>query len=422
MLDDHLFRTLLNIEKSHKELIKNWNLEALSGVEEAVAALGNTAALRHSREFEQKILGITSMLEARYGTLEALENRQSALQISNALTSTALMLEQSVQTKMLESIRLGLANSDFQRCLGTMQETVGLSYIEAADMAFLRTSDLAALCQKELDIPSALSGSLSQLNVSAAKRLARIEELSFDVNRRQFYDETEPKITAKIPEMNSICGGAAVFDDLESAEVITELEMMNFQSYLAERPMFGSRHPVGEKIFAVVRDTDKLTDFEYPFYYHSRSRKNEEPPYTWDQMQKAPAGLPGAGRFNHPSQSHFYFADTKEGAEREVSIHLSAKEKEQKTLQTVRMKPRCNIKMIDLSGKFRRGYTTFLKYIRFPLGNDASQLPRVYLIPAFVSECCKECGIDGIKYYGGKDYHNYVTWKDGYFEFDGFVK
>lgn len=422
MLDDNLIKTLLDVEKTHRELTKNYNLEALSGVAEAVAAFGNTSMLRNSREFEHKILGISNLLEARYGALEAVKNRQSALQIINAFMSAALMMEQSVNTKMLENIRLGLVNSDFQRCLGAMQETVGLPHIEAADMAFLRTSDFAVLCRKELDISSALSGSLSRLNVSAAKRIARIENLSFDVNRRQFFDETEPEITAKIPEMNSICVGAAVFEELESADVIDELELMNFQSYLAERPMFGIRHPVGEKILAAVRETDKLMDFEYQVYYHSRSRWKDEPPYTWEQMQKAPAGLPGPGRFNHPAQPHFYFADTKEGAESEVSIHLSAKEKEEKTLQTVRMKPCCNIRMIDLSGKFRRGYKTFLKYIRFPLGNDTSQMPRVYLIPAFVSDCCKECGIDGIKYYGGKDYHNYVTWKDGYFEFDGFVK
>lgn len=32
MLDDKLIRTLLNIENNYRELTKNWNLEALSGV------------------------------------------------------------------------------------------------------------------------------------------------------------------------------------------------------------------------------------------------------------------------------------------------------------------------------------------------------------------------------------------------------
>ena len=42
---------------------------------------------------------------------------------------------------------------------------------------------------------------------------------------------------------------------------------------------------------------------------------------------------------------------------------------------------------------------------------------REYLIPNFVSDCCKRLEIEGIKYYGGKDYSNYVSWHEGYFEF-----
>ena len=42
---------------------------------------------------------------------------------------------------------------------------------------------------------------------------------------------------------------------------------------------------------------------------------------------------------------------------------------------------------------------------------------REYLIPNFVSDCCKRLKIEGIKYYGGTDYSNYVSWHEGYFEF-----
>lgn len=49
--------------------------------------------------------------------------------------------------------------------------------------------------------------------------------------------------------------------------------------------------------------------------------------------------------------------------------------------------------------------------------NDLKKRPREYLIPQFVAECCIQNKIDGIKCYGGKDYSNYVTWKDSYFGF-----
>lgn len=55
-------------------------------------------------------------------------------------------------------------------------------------------------------------------------------------------------------------------------------------------------------------------------------------------------------------------------------------------------------------------------YQTYPYIKTSGNRPREYLIPQFVAECCYACGIDGIKYYGGKDYSNYVTWKDAYFE------
>ena len=51
------------------------------------------------------------------------------------------------------------------------------------------------------------------------------------------------------------------------------------------------------------------------------------------------------------------------------------------------------------------------------LSCNRSLAPREYLIPNFVSDCCKRLEIEGIKYYGGKDYSNYVSWHEGYFEF-----
>ena len=69
------------------------------------------------------------------------------------------------------------------------------------------------------------------------------------------------------------------------------------------------------------------------------------------------------------------------------------------------------------AAKSLRGLNVFLKFVRFPLDEDNSKRPRAYLIPSFVSDCCSECGLDGIKYYGGKDYSNYVTWNDGFYVF-----
>lgn len=53
--------------------------------------------------------------------------------------------------------------------------------------------------------------------------------------------------------------------------------------------------------------------------------------------------------------------------------------------------------------------------IRFPL-DDENKMPRQYLLPCFVADCCQMIGFDGIKYYGSQEYDNYVSWSDRYFE------
>jgi len=71
--------------------------------------------------------------------------------------------------------------------------------------------------------------------------------------------------------------------------------------------------------------------------------------------------------------------------------------------------------MIDLSQKIT-GKNKFLEYCRFsPSPDDYSKVKREYLIPCFVANCCEFSGIEGIKYYGSKEYSNYVAWKDSYF-------
>ena len=46
-------------------------------------------------------------------------------------------------------------------------------------------------------------------------------------------------------------------------------------------------------------------------------------------------------------------------------------------------------------------------------------LSREYLMPCYVSDCCEALGFEGIKYYGSKEYNNYVAWSDGYFDYAG---
>lgn len=58
-------------------------------------------------------------------------------------------------------------------------------------------------------------------------------------------------------------------------------------------------------------------------------------------------------------------------------------------------------------------------YLRFSLTDKSDKMPKEYLIPCFVADCCKCIGFEGIKYYGSKEYNNYVVWDDGFFDYAG---
>ena len=164
----------------------------------------------------------------------------------------------------------------------------------------------------------------------------------------------------------------------------------------------------------LINSGESNIGFDRELYYHTRSRDVNSMPYTFDEMLKAPHGIPGAGRFNQAGRSHYYFASSQKGAEAEVKKHL----KKDQTLQTIMLRPVKAISLLDLSNTLQRG-KTFLKMIRYQSVDNSNAMPKEYLLPCFVADCCKKLGVDGIKYYGSKDYDNYVVWYDGYFEDGG---
>jgi hypothetical protein len=208
-----------------------------------------------------------------------------------------------------------------------------------------------------------------------------------------------------LKSMNIVCAGKDVFD---SGELFSEVELMNFISYLARTPMVAGLNATGQIIYkwleSMYRKNENSISFDRKTFYHCRSRKAEEMPYTSEEMLRAPFGLSGAGRFNQVGRSHFYFSDTQNGAETEVKKHL----KKEEVLQTVMLEPVKSIKLLDLSHTLRRG-STFFRMIKYQVSDANNKMPREYLLPCYVADCCKAIGWEGIKYYGSKEYRNYVT-------------
>lgn len=332
--------------------------------------------------------------------------------ITNLQVSTLFQLANSFQTAMIRDLQYCFANAQYSEIIKVLNATLSLPRIEAPDVSFIKTSKLVNILEDDLTYPRGFSSSLRDLNKSTAEGIANSNELQYDTGNNLFISSSG-FIDSK--GLNVVNSGKEIFT-FESNEIFTEGELIDFASLLSSTPMLALSVQTGRKIYdflkGLYQSGEKSINFDKELYYHCRSHKSDVMPFTYNQMLMAPYGLPWAGRYNQVGRSNYYFADSRNGAEAEVKKHKANDD----VLQTVILRPKKDINLLDLSGTLSRG-TTFLRYLRFSLTDLTDKMPREYLIPCFVSDCCKALGFDGIKYYGSKDYSNYVTWNDGYFEY-----
>lgn len=330
--------------------------------------------------------------------------------VAQAQLEAFATVETFAYSDMLNVMKSSLLSVDWSSYCNVLSRTLQKPLIDAPDFCYLRLSELALQTAREISLPRGMATALDKLNVASSYRLAKCEDISYEVCSRSFINEREPDNKANPVEMNVICSAAGLLQEYGD-EIVSETELINFMNVLQDKPGFASEDGTAKKIMTIVKQIAEQIDFDAHMYYHARARNSEDCPYTFDQMLTAPSGVTGPGRYNHPGQAFYYFTNTKEGAVSEVMKHINDDGK--KVVQIAAIAPKRCIRMIDLSGCLKSGLT-FLRHIRFS-AKDA--VPKAYLIPCFVSDCCRAFGIEGIKYFGSKEYCNYVCWEDGYFSF-----
>jgi hypothetical protein len=236
-------------------------------------------------------------------------------------------------------------------------------------------------------------------------RLAQNDQVEVNCKDKIFRPVHNEECEIKVGTMNIISSSTELF------EALKEDELMEFIDVLETEYAFASEHPVGRKIWNIIQEWNAFMDFDKEYYYHGRPKKENGFMYTSDEMGKAPNECVTFGRFNHMKQSHYYFSDSEQGVRAEINIHNRGAE-----VQVARLRPKRSIKMIDLSEEVKTK-NKFLEYLRYTASSNSIK-PTEYLLPEFVTTCCKKAKIEGIKYYGSKEYKNYVCWDDGYFDVD----
>ncbi len=265
----------------------------------------------------------------------------------------------------------------------------------------------------EYKLPYGVKNTVKKLSKKAAKRVAEADDILYDTKDRKFYHEEEPEKKVAARTITVITSSIELFAD------ITVSQLIPFISKLADNKTFAINHPVGKHIYEIIQSWNTFIDFDCEVFYHARPIEGEEKPYQLyleQEMLKAPPYISSHGRFNEVGSSCYYFADKKEGAINEIKKHCSSKTH---AIEVAEIKPKRSIKMIDLSEAGLSKRNNFIDYIRLAASNNSGKIKKEYLLPNFVAACCREAGIEGIKYYSS-GYNCYVTWQDDYFSFVDF--
>lgn len=323
-----------------------------------------------------------------------------AISALNQQWGTLASIAGMCKTPEIANLQQSLLHNDFTG-LQVFADSLKTSRIEAPNLALLRLSPLFS----EIEIPRGLSSVVRGLHIDAAQRLASSTKISFDTIDKKFFVEASPHDRASITETNIICSSLQLLSGIDEADLIS------FLTQLEDNPAFACEHETGVHIREIISKWDATMGFDCECYYHARSLPEGAKPYTEAELRSAPSGYTGHGRYNYVGQSHYYFSDVEKGAILEVTKHTA-----KKRIQIATLHPTKPIRMIDLSIEVPTK-NKFLEYCRFsPNLEESPKIRKEYLLPSYVANCCKLYKIEGIKYYGSKEYQNYVSWSDGYFE------
>ena len=258
----------------------------------------------------------------------------------------------------------------------------------------------------ELELPRGGKRVLKSLTKTTAKKLMQSGAIQFDPKEKDFYHKDSPDIKFSANQITVVESSLELFEEFSLDSLIA------FESKLEQNYAFALQHPVGARIFEILKNWNHFVSFEDITYYHARTLGGNQRPYHDSEMMKAPTNVSAHGRYNEVGRSCYYIAEDKEGALKEIYKHSGGTKPRVQVIGLKAIKP---VRLLDLSGEAKKT-NRFIEHIRFTVENEAGKTVHEYLLPNYVASCCKEIGIDGIRY-RSTGYNCCVLWKDDYFEY-----
>ncbi|WP_255285602.1 RES family NAD+ phosphorylase, partial [Bacillus wiedmannii] len=232
--------------------------------------------------------------------------------------------------------------------------------------------------------------SLVSEETDARKIFSKIPRENYNLNPRYSNESNNLEYVLENKETKETIAVRDIPNVIAITDIIKDLtveEIFDFFRYLVKFPMFGLKHPVGEKIFNEINKVN-LRTFNDLVLYRVRERdvKKREMPFVDLEMFEAPYGFASHGRFNVIGQGELYTCSSGEIALKEVAVENP--DYRYDIIEWELLQP---VSLLDLSSYD----SPLVQYSSFEKTTSNKQ---EYLLPNFLSQCAKYHGITGIRY------------------------
>lgn len=223
--------------------------------------------------------------------------------------------------------------------------------------------------------------------------LVKQDQDTIDHEKQYYVQKTKSNIKIEGKQIPSTLAVTQFFDN------ISQEQILEFYHYLSEYPMMGTAHTVGKEILNNLKTYENHVDLDLTLFRARKRETSVDRPFVIKELFNPSYGIPSQGRYNFHGISHLYLCDSLEGALAEVRTQPN----EIVDVPEFRLLKRINL--LDVTEKD----CALFNYCGFENKSNLNIKPE-YLIPNFLSQCCKLSGIEGIKYLSDKyqDAENYV--------------
>ena len=276
-------------------------------------AVSSIASVKHSvvsdsvREPLKSVLGVTATAKKPYHNIKKF-NFGILASLKSAVKTPELL---SFQTQIEENMRrmksgMPAILNYVDNFSARWKDALGMAdiaqrSIDAQNFAVVRILP----DYRKLDLPRGSKSVLKSLTKSAAEKLTQTEDIRFDPREKEFYHKDLPEQKVTADQITVAESSQELFADISFDELVS------FESQLYEDITFAMEHPVGKKIFEIIKSWNKFQSFDDITYFHARKIENGKRPFSDQEMMKAPLNVSSHGRYNAIGKSCYYIAETK---------------------------------------------------------------------------------------------------------------